>query len=264
MIAASSGNHAQGLARAAAAHDLPCTIVMPSDAPSVKRARTEAHGATVVTYDRRTEDRDAVAAAPRRGPAASSPIPPFDHPGVIAGQGTAGLEIAEQCAAARVTEADVLVCTGGGGLLSGIALALEAEAPGLRPPPGGARGLRRRPPLAPLRPARAQRRARREPLRRDPHALTRALTFPVIARLCGPGLTVTDEQALAAIRLIFENFRIVLEPGGAVALAAALTASDLPDTVVVTLSGGNVGSGAPRGGHPRPGLKSRDKPVRRG
>lgn len=239
VVAASSGNHAQGLARAAAAHGLPCTIVMPADAPAVKRARTEALGARVVTYDRAREDRDAVAAevAERER---LVPIPPFDHPDVIAGQGTTGLEIAEQCRALGIEAAEVLVCAGGGGLLAGIALALEAEAPGLRPRPVEPEGFDDM--------ARSLASGRRE---RNPRAsgslcdaiLTPspgALTFPHIARLCGPGLTVPDGAALDAIRTAFERLRVVLEPGGAVALAAAMTAPDLPGTVVVTLSGGNV------------------------
>ena len=131
VLAMSSGNHAQGVAWAAAAHGVPAVILMPADAPASKIAGTRGHGAEVVTYDRATEDRDALAAtlAAERG---LTLIPPFDHPEVIAGQGTTGLEIAGQARAAGVTEADVLVCTGGGGLSAGIALALAAEAPGLR------------------------------------------------------------------------------------------------------------------------------------
>ena len=127
----SSGNHAQGVAWAAAAHGAPAVILMPSDAPAVKIDGTRALGAEVVLYDRATEDRDALG----RGLAAErglTLIPPFDHPEVIAGQGTVGLEIAAQAAEAGVAAADVLVCCGGGGLGAGVALALEAEAPGLR------------------------------------------------------------------------------------------------------------------------------------
>ena len=239
VIAASSGNHAQGLARAAAAHGLACTILMPADAPPVKRARTEVLGARVVTYDRATEDRDAALA----GLAEADdliPVAPFDDPDVIAGQGTVGLEIAEQCRAVGVTEAEVLVCTGGGGLLAGIALALQAEAPGMRARPVEPEGFDDM--------ARSLASGRRERNGRTAGSLCDAiltpapgaLTLPVVSRLCGPGLVVTDEDALRAVRAAFDGLRVAVEPGGAVALAAAMTAPDLPDTVVVTLSGGNV------------------------
>ncbi len=131
VLAMSSGNHAQGVAWAAAAHGVPAAILMPADAPQVKIANTRAYGAEVVLYDRATTDRDALAArlSADRG---LELVPPFDHPQVIAGQGTVGLEIAAQAAAAGVTRAEVLVCCGGGGLAAGTALALEAHAPGLR------------------------------------------------------------------------------------------------------------------------------------
>ena len=131
VLAYSSGNHAQGIAWAAAAHGLPAVILMPSDAPAAKIDGTRALGGEVVLYDRATEDRDALGAE-LAATRALTLIPPFDHPQVIAGQGTVGLEIAAQAAEAGVGAADVLVCCGGGGLSAGIALALEAEAPGLR------------------------------------------------------------------------------------------------------------------------------------
>ncbi|MES2816470.1 MAG: pyridoxal-phosphate dependent enzyme, partial [Pseudomonadota bacterium] len=131
VIAFSSGNHAQGVAYAAAAHGAPCVILMPSDAPAVKIANTRAYGAEVVLYDRATEDRDAIGArlAEARG---LTLIRPYDDPEVIAGQGTVGLELADQAAEAGITQAPVFVCCGGGGLSSGIALALQALAPGLK------------------------------------------------------------------------------------------------------------------------------------
>lgn len=149
VIAFSSGNHAQGVALAAQMHGVPSVIVMPSDAPALKIANTKALGAEVVLYDRGSGDRDAIGArlAEQRG---LTLIKPFDEPQVIAGQGTTGLEIAEQAAAFGVETADVIVCCGGGGLTSGIALALEAEAPGLRGPPRGTRRLRRRRPILAL------------------------------------------------------------------------------------------------------------------
>ena len=242
VLAMSSGNHAQGVAFAAAAHGVPAVILMPSDAPAVKIANTRAYGAEVVLYDRATEDRDALAArlSADRGLVL---VPPFDHPEVIAGQGTVGLEIAEQAAMAGVEQADVLVCCGGGGLASGIAVALAAHAPGLRVrtvEPAGFDDMARS--LASGMP------------QRNPSAtgsvcdaiLTPApgrLTLPVLRRLAGPGLAVTDDQALRAVAQAFTHLRVVAEPGGAVALAAALFAPGLGDTVICTISGGNVDPG---------------------
>jgi threonine dehydratase len=212
---------------------------MPSDAPAVKIANTRAYGAEVVLYDRATTDRDALAAR-LSAKRALALIPPYDHPQVIAGQGTVGLEIAAQAAAAGVTTAEVLVCCGGGGLAAGTALALQARAPGLRvrtAEPAGfddmarslATGIRQRNAAAAgsvcdaiLTPAPG------------------ALTFPILQRLAGPGAVVTDAQALQAVAQAFTHLRLVAEPGGAVALAAALFTPDLPDTVICTVSGGNV------------------------
>ena len=135
VIAYSSGNHAQGVALAAKLHGAPAVIVMPADAPKLKIDNTRALGAEVVLYDRPGgESREEVggAIADARG---LTLIRPYDEPQVIAGQGTTGLEIAVQTAEMGVSNADVLVCCGGGGLTSGIALALEAEAPGLRARP---------------------------------------------------------------------------------------------------------------------------------
>ena len=241
VIAYSSGNHAQGVARAAAAMGAPCVIVMPSDAPAIKIANTRALGAEVVLYDRARDDRDAVGArlAEARG---LSLIRPFDDPEVIAGQGTAGLEIAVQAAEAGVTGAEVLTCCGGGGLSAGIALALEAEAPGSR--------------VRTVEPAGFDDMARSLAIGervRNPAAsgsicdailtpMPGELTFPLLRRLAGPGLVVTDDEARAAMRAAFEHLRIVLEPGGAVALAAALFrgAEIDGDAVIVVASGGNV------------------------
>jgi threonine dehydratase len=241
ILAYSSGNHAQGVAWAAAAHAVPATILMPSDAPATKIDGTRAFGAEVVLYDRATEDRDALGArlAAERG---LTLIPPFDHPEVIAGQGTTGLEIAAQAADAGVAAADVLVCCGGGGLSAGIALALEAEAPGLR--------------VRPVEPAgfddMARSLAAGERLGNPPGARSicdailtprpGALTFPVLERLAGPGLAVSDAEALSAMRVAFETLRIVLEPGGAVSLTAALSRADAiaGDAVICVASGGNV------------------------
>jgi threonine dehydratase len=131
VIAYSSGNHAQGVALAARMHGVPAVIIMPADSPALKIANTRAYGAEVVLYDRATESREDIGArlSTDRG---LTLIKPYDEPEVIAGQGTCGLEIASQAAEQGITKADVIVCCGGGGLTSGIAMALEADAPGLR------------------------------------------------------------------------------------------------------------------------------------
>jgi threonine dehydratase len=239
VIAYSSGNHAQGVAHAAARHDAPCVILMPSDAPRVKIANTRAYGAEVVLYDRATEDRDAIgdAIAADRG---LSLIKPYDDAQVIAGQGSVGLELAEQAQEAGIAKAPVFVCCGGGGLSSGIALAFEARARGLRVRTAEPQGFDDM--------ARSLASGRHE---RNPAPggsicdaiLTPSpgeLTLPILARLAGPGAVITDDQALQAMALAFTHLRIVLEPGGAVALAAALFSDDLPDTVIAVATGGNV------------------------
>jgi threonine dehydratase len=241
VIAFSSGNHAQGVALAARQHGIPAVIVMPEDAPRVKTLNTRALGAEVVLYDRATEDRDAIGAAlaAERG---LTLIKPFDEPLVIAGQGTTGLEIAEQAREEGVEAAEVLVCCGGGGLTAGIALALAARAPGLR--------------ARPVEPAGFDDTARSlEAGRRLRNALPTGsvcdaiitpepgqITFPILQRLCGPGLVVTDDEALYAMVLAFSRLRLVLEPGGAVALAAALFRPDALSgpAVIAVASGGNV------------------------
>jgi threonine dehydratase len=232
VIAFSSGNHAQGVALAAARHGLPAVIVMPADAPEVKIANTRAYGAEVVLYDRTTEDRDALGArlAKERGLVL---IKPYDEPEVIAGQGTIGLEIAEQVQG----DAMVLTCCGGGGLTSGVALALEGRMLVRPVEPEGfddvarslASGVRER--NAALSGSVCDAIVTPQP---------GEITFPLMQRLCGPGLVVTDDEALRAMVLAFQHLRIVLEPGGAVALAAALFREDLPETVIAVASGGNV------------------------
>jgi threonine dehydratase len=185
VIAYSSGNHAQGVALAAAAPRRPCVILMPSDAPQVKIANTRAYGAEVVLYDRATEDRDAIGArlTAERG---LTLIKPYDDAQVIAGQGTTGLEIAAQAAEAGIDTATVIVCCGGGGLTAGIALALEARAPGLTvrtaEPAGFDDG-----PLPRLWAHRTQRRHDRLDLRRDPHPRPRHPDLPDPAPPLRPG-----------------------------------------------------------------------------
>lgn len=244
VIAYSSGNHAQGVARAAAEFDVPAVIVMPSDAPSAKIEGTRALDAEVVLYDRASESREEIgqALALARG---LTLIRPYDEPEVIAGQGTAGLEIALQAAELGITDGEVLVCCGGGGLTSGIALALEVEAPSMR--------------VRPVEPAGFDDVARSlaaGSIQRNSAAtgsicdavLTPAPgenTFPIMHRLCGPGLTVTDAEARRAVAVAARHLNLVVEPGGAVALAAALFHGDEieGDHVIVTASGGNIDTG---------------------
>lgn len=241
VIAYSSGNHAQGVALAAQQFGISAVIVMPSDAPQMKIDNTRALGAEVVLYDRMTEDRDAIGTrlAIERG---LSLIKPFDEPEVIAGQGTCGLEIATQAAELGVTKADVIVCCGGGGLTSGIALALEARAPGMRVRPAEPQNFDDV--------ARSLASGRIEHNARPTGSLCDAIvtmqpgdiTFPILHRLCGPGLVVSEDEAQKAMAQAFARLKLVVEPGGAVALAAALYHADQiqGDTVIVTVSGGNV------------------------
>ncbi len=241
VIAYSSGNHAQGVAYAAAQHGISSVIVMPSDAPKLKIENTRALGGEVVLYDRASESREDIgeALAAERG---LTLIRPYDEPQVIAGQGTTGLELARQARALGVTEGDVLICCGGGGLTSGIALALERHAPGLRPRPCEPEGF--------------------EDVKRSLSSGTiqsndatsgnicdailtpqpGQITFPILQRLCGPGLSVSEQESLRAMALAFLRLKIVLEPGGAVALASALFRKDQidGDAVIVVASGGNV------------------------
>lgn len=244
VIAYSSGNHAQGVALAARLHAVSAVIVMPTDAPRMKIENTRALGAEVVLYDRARDDRDRIGArlARQRG---LTLIRPYDEPQVIAGQGTTGLEIAEQAADLGVTQADVLIPCGGGGLTSGIALALEGQAPGLRARPVEPEGFDDV--------ARSLASGRIERNDRLSGSICDAIitpepgriTFPILKRLCGPGLTVTEDQALRAMALAFARLKIVAEPGGAVALAAALLRPDAVqgEAVIAVVSGGNVDAG---------------------
>ncbi|TCL69728.1 threonine/serine dehydratase [Rhizobium sp. BK251] len=241
VIAFSSGNHAQGVALAARMHGVPAVIVMPIDAPKLKIDNTRAFGAEVVLYDRIKEDRDEIGArlSKERG---LTLIKPFDEPLVIAGQGTSGLEIAEQATEAGIETAEVLVPCGGGGLTSGISLALEARAPGLRVRPCEPAGFDDA--TRSLAAGKIERNATMSGSICDAIVTPQPgnITFPILQRLCGPGLVVTDEEALQAMAIAFSRLKIVIEPGGAVALAAALFRKDeiKGDTVIAFASGGNV------------------------
>lgn len=241
VIAFSSGNHAQGIAMAARAHGADAVIVMPSDAPQIKIENTRDLGAEVVLYDRETESRDKIGAdlATKRG---LTLIKPFDNPQVIAGQATCGLEIVAQAEDLGVKGRDVLVCCGGGGLTSGIALALEARAPGMRARPVEPEGFDDV--TRSLASGQVQRNAAESGSLCDAIVTPQPgeLTFPILTRLCGPGIVVPEEDCLRAMALAFARLKLVLEPGGAIALAAALFHNDSVegDDMIAVASGGNV------------------------
>ncbi|MDD9717602.1 threonine/serine dehydratase [Dinoroseobacter sp. PD6] len=241
VIACSSGNHAQGVARAAAAHGTRALIVMPGDAPAPKVDNTRALGAEVVFYDRAREDRDGLTAtlAERDG---LTLIKPYDDTEVIAGQATTGLEIAAQAAAEGVHAAEVLVCCGGGGLSAGIALALAETAPRMRVRPVEPDGFddMARSLAAGTRLANSARDGSICDAILTP--MPGEITFPVLASRAGPGLVVTEGEVLRTMALAFQHLKLVLEPGGAVALAAALFRPDAlsGDTVIAVATGGNV------------------------
>ncbi|MEM8538374.1 MAG: threonine/serine dehydratase [Pseudomonadota bacterium] len=244
VVAFSSGNHAQGVATAAAAHGAQAVIIMPADAPQTKIENTRDLGAEVVLYDRASEDRDEIGGrlSQERG---LTLIKPFDDDQVIAGQGTVGLEIAQQAAQVGIASGDVLVCCGGGGLTSGIALALEARAPEFRVRPVEPKGFDDV--------ARSLSNGEITPNASTSGSICDAIltpapgekTFPHMKRLCGPGIVVPDEDCLRAMAVAFTRLRVVLEPGGAIALAAALYHPEtiVGDNVIAVASGGNVDSG---------------------
>jgi threonine dehydratase len=241
VVAFSSGNHAQGVALAARLLGMPAIIVIPSDAPEVKIAATRGYGAEVRLYDRAGEDREAIAddLARRRG---AIIVPAFDDPHIIAGQGTVGLEIAEQVANLRAGLDLVAGPVGGGGLMSGTGLSLRERHPAARivgVEPAGFDDTRRS--LA------AGERIGAPPSARSLCDALEApmpgkLTFPILQRTLSEVLTVTDAEVAAAMRYAFETLKLVVEPGGAAALAALLAGKldARGRTAAIILSGGNV------------------------
>jgi threo-3-hydroxy-L-aspartate ammonia-lyase len=237
VAAVSSGNHAQAVALAARLHGCAATILMPEDAPASKTAATRGYGAEVVTYDRYASDREdgfAELCAERD----LTPVHPFDDPAVMAGQGTAALELVEDAGPLDL----LVVCVGGGGLISGCATIAADRLPGVRVvgvEPEAGDDFRRS----------------LEAGKRVGVAVPRTiadgqatpmpgeLTFAVVERLVDSVVTVSDDEIRAAMRFLFERCKVVAEPSGACALAALL-AGRIPDTraarVGVTLSGGNV------------------------
>lgn len=241
VVAYSSGNHAQAVAAAAARRGLPARIVMPEDSPPLKLAHTRRHGAEVILYDRATANREATARGIAEALGAVL-VPPYEDPAIIAGQGTAGLELMAQAGERAAQLDDVLVCCSGGGLVAGVAIALAARSPATRvwavEPEGFDDTVRS---LAS---------GQRETNARNAGGVCDALlvptpgelTFSINRRLLAGGLVVTDAQVFAAMRFAFEHLKLVIEPGGAAALAAVL-AGLLPTegrTLGVLLSGGNV------------------------
>jgi len=241
VLAYSSGNHAQGVAAAAAAFGIPATIVMPADAPAIKRRNTEAWGARIVSYDRYQEDREAIGAelAARSG---ATLVKPYDDPAVIAGQGTVGLEILEQCTALDIVPDALLVPCGGGGLTAGTAILCQARDPHIRVCAVEPEGFddTRRSLLAGRRLCNGE-----GGLSSCDALLAPApgeITFGINHALGVTGLAVSEAETTAAIAEAFATFKLVLEPGGAVALAAALAGKGPSGarTLVAVASGGNV------------------------
>jgi threonine dehydratase len=241
VVAYSSGNHAQGVAAAAQIQGLPALIVMPADTPAIKKANTLAYGAEIVTYDRERESREEIAAriASERH---AEIVPPFEHRDIIAGQGTAAIELAEDAKSRGVEIDDLLVCCSGGGLTAGCALAMQALSPRTvvhTVEPAGFDDY-----------ARSLRTGRRERNAAASGSICDALltptpgemTFAINAPLLGEGLAVTDEEVKNAVRYAFEWLKLVAEPGGAVALAAVLAGKIATEdrTVGIVISGGNI------------------------
>ncbi|ADH89409.1 Pyridoxal-5'-phosphate-dependent protein beta subunit [Ancylobacter novellus DSM 506] len=241
VVACSSGNHAQGVAAAATLMGMRSVIVMPKDAPAMKRNRTIAFGGEVVQYDREHDDRDAIAGsiAAERGAVF---VPPYDDFYIIAGQGTVGLEIAEDFSARGLAPDVVVANASGGGLVSGIALAVKHSFPEARVMTAEPAGFDDH--------ARSFRSGGRERNERATGSICDALlaatpgrlTFEISSRIVGEGVSATDEEVARAVAFAFEELKIVVEPGGAVALAAVLAGKlDLKGKVAaIVLSGGNV------------------------
>jgi threonine dehydratase len=244
VVAFSSGNHAQGVALAAQLLGLPALIVMPSDSPAVKVEGTRSYGAEIRFYDRFTEDRVAIAdqIAAERGCVV---VPSYDDPHIIAGQGTLGLEIIEQARAKGVELDRVLTPVGGGGLIAGTSTAVKGLSKSTEvwgAEPAGFDETRRS--LAS---------GQRESIDKDARSFCDALltpipgemTWPINQRNLSGVAAVTDAEVAEAMRYAFGVLKLVVEPGGCVALTAALTGKiDVKGkTAAIVLSGGNVDPG---------------------
>ena len=243
VVAFSSGNHAQGVAAAAKILNMPATIVMPADSPLLKRERTKSYGAEVVLYDRDREDREAIAReiAGKRG---ATLVPPYDDPKVIAGQGTVGREICEDLAALGIAPDIVVAPVSGGGLIAGVATAVKARFPQAM--------VMSAEPEAFDDHARSLRAGKREAHKAEGRTICDALmaaipgeiTFAINGKLLAKGVTASEAEVGAAVAFAFRELKLVVEPGGAVGLAALLAGhiDARGKTVVIVLSGGNVDS----------------------
>jgi threonine dehydratase len=241
VVAFSSGNHAQGVAAAAQILNMQATIVMPADAPLSKRERTKAYGAEVVLYDRDREDREAIAReiAGKRG---ATLVRPYDDPFVIAGQGTVGREIAEDMAALGLTPDIVVAPASGGGLIAGVATAVKARFPQAVLMSGEPEAFDDH--------ARSLRAGKRQAHAAQGRTICDALmasipgeiTFAINSRLLAQGITASDAEVEIAVGFAFRELKLVVEPGGAVGLAALLAGriDAHGKNVVIVLSGGNV------------------------
>jgi threonine dehydratase len=242
VVAFSSGNHAQGVALAAKLLGVPAVIVMPADAPAVKAEATRGYGAEVVTYDRLTESREAIAAriSQERGAVV---VPAFDDPHIIAGQGTVGLELMRQAQTLGARPDIVVTPIGGGGLMSGVATVVKALSPDtslVGVEPDGFDDARQS--------LEAGRRIVLKPSRRSlcdalESPSTGELTFPILLNKVADVATVSDAEVAEAMRYAFQVLKLVVEPGGAAALAALLAGKVKlfgGSTVAIVLSGGNV------------------------
>jgi len=241
IVAFSSGNHAQGVARAAASRGLDATIVMPEDSPKGKIEGTKAYGANVVLYNRYKESREDIGAALAARHQAHL-IKPYDDIRVIAGQGTVGLEIAAQAAAKDLTPDAILCCCGGGGLIAGVSIAASDLIPGVK--------IWSAEPEFYDDTARSLASGHIETADISKPSICDAivtpqpgqLTFPINKQLLSGGAVITDKDALQAIATAFKHLKIIIEPGGAAALAAVLT-GQYPagaQTIVAVASGGNI------------------------
>lgn len=241
VVAWSSGNHAQGVAAAGSLLGIRTAIVMPQDAPRVKLENTRRLGGEAILYDRFSGDREAIAreVAAERG---AELVPSYDHADIIAGQGTVGLEIMHQCSELGITPDQVLIPCSGGGLIAGSAIAIRGIEPRTAVYSVEPEGLDDT-----ARSLRAGERVTNDPAARSMCDALQAptpgrLTFEINRELLAEGLAVSDREVETAMRFTFLNLKLVAEPGGAVALAAALAGKiTTKDRVtVVVLSGGNV------------------------
>ncbi|MES5484311.1 threonine/serine dehydratase [Bradyrhizobium sp. INPA03-11B] len=241
VVAFSSGNHAQGVAAAARILNMQATIVMPADSPLTKRERTKSYGAEVVLYDRDRDDRAAIASgiASKRG---ATLVPPYDDPLVIAGQGTAGREIAEDMAALGLTPDIVVAPASGGGLIAGVATAVKAKYPQAQVIVAEPAGYDDH--------ALSLKVGHREAHAVAPRTICDALmammpgelTFAINSKLLANGVSASDEEVGAAVAFAYRELKLVVEPGGAIGLAALLAGriDARGKNVVIVLSGGNV------------------------